>query len=215
MQINQLFAAKPVAFGSHGAPSSIVKQPVQQLTVYFDGTDEDEQGNKKLHGGIEKVLHQYAPDNYVVFRQYFSEHSSKFVPGSIGENITVEGMNDNNVRIGDVYKMGEVMVQVGSPRVPCNKISQRYEIPNLDRFVNQHSITGWYYRVLQTGVIRVGDTVELEATDVSSLTIAEFMQCVNDKQATQQRLHYAANLQDLDPEWKHRLSMRAKHAPSA
>lgn len=212
MLINQLFAAKPVPFGPKGAPSSIAKQPVDSLTVYFDGTDEDEQGNKKLHGGVEKVLHQYSLASYSLFQQHFPDGAAQFVPGSIGENISIEGMDDTNVRIGDVYRMGEVVLQVGSPRVPCNKISHRFGIDGLDRFVNQHSITGWYYRVLHTGEIKVGDSVELEATNSSSMTIAEFMNSVNDRSASNELLTRAANLQGLDPEWRERLSIRAKHA---
>ncbi|MDM7859075.1 MOSC domain-containing protein [Alteromonas sp. ASW11-36] len=212
MLINQLFAAKPIPFGPKGAPSSIAKHPVESLTVYYDGTDEDEQGNKKLHGGVEKVLHQYSLASYTLFQQHFPDEATKFVPGSIGENISVVGMDDTNVRIGDVYRMGNVVLQVGSPRVPCNKISHRFGIDGLDRFVNQHAISGWYYRVLQTGEIKVGDKVELEATDSSSMTIAEFMKCVNDRNASSEQLTRAANLLDLDPEWRERLSMRARHA---
>nr|WP_100643991.1 MOSC domain-containing protein [Alteromonas facilis] len=209
MLIDQLFAAKPVPFGARGAPSSIVKAPVEKLTVFFDGTEEDEQGNKKLHGGKEKVLHQYAPSNYAIFQQHFPDNSQQFVPGSIGENISVKDMNDNNVRIGDIYTMGEATIQVGSPRVPCNKISQRFGINNLDRFVNQHNICGWYYRVLNPGVIRVGDSVTLESSSSNAMTIAEFMQCVNNKHASESQLRQAAEQVALDPEWQVRLRKRA------
>lgn len=209
MEVKHLFAAKPVPFGPRGAPSSIAKLPVQTLTVSLDRTEEDEQGNKKLHGGKEKVLHQYALNSYEVFKSHYPDNAAVFVPGSIGENISVAGMDDTTVKIGDVYKFGEVILQVGSPRVPCNKISHRYGLKNLDRFVNQHSITGWYYRVLQTGVINVGDAVELEARDSASMTIEQFMQCVNNREASPQQLMDAAMLDGLDPEWKERLQKRA------
>ncbi|WP_100657876.1 MOSC domain-containing protein [Alteromonas flava] len=209
MFINQLFAAKPVAFGPRGAPSSIIKSAVQQLTVAFDGTQEDEQGNKKLHGGKEKVLHQYAPANYKLFQQHFPEHTVKFVPGSIGENISIEGMDDDNTLIGDVVQMGKVVLQVGSPRVPCNKISHRFGIKNLDRFVNTHNICGWYYRVLETGIMSVGDPVSIKNRNAGSMSIREFMQCVNDPTASKATIERAAALDGLDPEWQLRLQKRA------
>ena len=210
MEVKHLFAATPVPFGPRGAPSSIAKSAVDRLTVHLDKTEEDEQGNKKLHGGKEKVLHQYALPSYEVFKSHFPDYANAFTPGSIGENISVLDMNDSNVKIGDVYKFGAVILQVGSPRVPCNKISHRYDLPNLDRFVNEHLITGWYYRVLQTGVINIGDAVELEARDSASMSIAEFMQCVNNRRATSRELLEAAMLDGLDPEWKERLQKRAK-----
>ena len=149
MHIEALYAAKPVPFGPRGAPSAIQKQPVPFLTVLTSGTEEDEQGNKKLHGGPEKVLHQFSHRGYERLSEAFPE--GNFVPGTIGENLIVEGMDDTNVFIGDVWQMGEIVVQVGAPRAPCNKISQRFDIKNLDRFVGNEGITGWYFRVIETG----------------------------------------------------------------
>ena len=159
MYVEALFAAKPVPFGPRGAPSAIQKQAVQSLTVNHDGTDEDEQGNKKLHGGPEKVLHQYSVEGYEKLQQNYAD--AAFDIGSIGENLVVKGMNDTNVFIGDVYRLGEVVVQVSAPRAPCNKISQRFKIKNLDRFVGNEGVTGWYYRVLETGKLKVNDPVTL------------------------------------------------------
>ncbi len=214
MLIQQLFAATPVPFGSKGAPSSIVKKPIESINVLIDKTLEDEQGNKRLHGGPEKVLHQYAIDSYLVFKEHFPEHAEQFLPGSIGENISVPGMTDKTTKIGDVYRMGDVVLQVGSPRVPCSKISQRFGIKNLDTFVNQHGITGWYFRVIEPGELNVGDEVKLEASDSGSLSIYQFMSIVNDKSATQSALSAAASIAALDPEWQKRLSQRVKRAPA-
>lgn len=213
MNIQHLFAATPVPFGLRGAPSSIVKSPVSKLTVLADRTLEDEQGNKRLHGGPEKVLHQYAIDSYSVFRQHFQAQADSFVPGSIGENISVPGMTDKNTRIGDMFRMGEVLLQVGSPREPCSKISQRFGLQGLDSFVNQHGISGWYYRVIESGVIQQGDEVTLEMTDSASMSVFEFMSVVNDKNANKASLESAASSHNLDPAWQKRLLQRSKHAP--
>jgi MOSC domain-containing protein YiiM len=214
MFIQQLFAATPVPFGPKGSPSSIVKSPVSQLSVLIDKTIEDEQGNKRLHGGVEKVLHQYSIDSYAVFAQHFPDHANDFVPGSIGENIAVAGMTDKNTRIGDIYRMGEVLLQVSSPREPCCKISQRFGIKGLDSFVNQHGITGWYFRVLEPGIIKQGDKVTLEMTDSGSLSIYQFMAVLNNKSATKECLESAAAISDLDPEWAKRLLRKGKTASS-
>ncbi|MBT0586918.1 MOSC domain-containing protein [Alteromonas oceanisediminis] len=210
--INQLFAGTPKPFGAKGAPSSIHKQPVQQLTVFKNGTLEDEQGNKKLHGGPEKVLHQYAISSYQVFQQHFAEHSAQFVPGSIGENISAQDMNDKSVCIGDVYRVGSTLIQVGSPRVPCSKISQRFGLPQLDRFVNDQGICGWYFRVLEEGKIDTGDTMVLESRETTTLNIADFMALVNDRNAHRDDLLHAAAIPSLDPEWQIRLMQKSRTA---
>ena len=84
--VNGLFAGRAQPLGPRGAPSCIVKSAVASLTVREDGTDEDDQANKRLHGGPEKVLHQFAPINYLTLQKHFPD--GKFVAGSIGENIS-------------------------------------------------------------------------------------------------------------------------------
>ncbi|NMH60898.1 MOSC domain-containing protein [Alteromonas ponticola] len=208
MKILGLYAGKPQPFGPRKAPSSIIKSAVPMLTVHKHGTLEDEQGNKKLHGGPEKVLHQYAMENYEVLKAHYPE--GHFPPGSIGENLLVEGMHDGNVCIGDRYLFGEVILQVNAPRSPCNKISHRYGIANLDRFVSQQQITGWYYRVEQEGKIHQHSSVSLLSRVDNATTIKEMIAClfVTKDKAMASSL---ADHDGLDPEWREKL-LRLAHA---
>ncbi|WP_137165646.1 MOSC domain-containing protein [Salinimonas lutimaris] len=209
MQINALFAGKPAPFGPRGAPSSIIKASASTLTVRQTGTDEDEQGNKKLHGGPEKVLHQYSYEGYQQLDRLLPQHS--FAPGTIGENLLVEGMHDNNVFIGDVYRFGEVVLQVSAPRAPCNKISHRFGIKNMDRLVGLHGITGWYYRVIETGVLNLDDSVSLVSRPDNTVSIAAIMQSVYDPALTSQAGHYTT-LEVVDREWREKCRRRAEKA---
>ncbi|MDO6568529.1 MOSC domain-containing protein [Alteromonas sp. 1_MG-2023] len=207
LKVDALFAGQPHPLGPRGAPSSIVKSAVTQLTVHLDSTDEDQQSNKKLHGGPEKVLHQFSPLHYFTLRKHFPD--GEFAPGTIGENISVDGMDDATVYIGDVWKFGEVVLQVSAPRAPCSKISQRFNIPNLDRFVGERGITGWYYRVLETGVINVGDTVELVSRDENTVNVQTLMQCAHTKTdaALAAKL---VNLTTIDDEWREKCARIVK-----
>ena len=207
MNIFALYAGQPAPLGPRGAPSAIVKSAVAQLTVSLDGTVEDQQANKKLHGGPEKVLHQYSFEGYKQLSEAFEDIA--FTPGSIGENLLVEGMNDQNVYIGDTYQMGEVVVQVSAPRAPCVKISQRYEHKNLDRFVGQQGITGWYYRVVRGGVINAGDTVSRLARVEHTVSVAELMQSVYNKAQAASAADFST-LAILDDEWREKCR-RAAH----
>lgn len=205
--INGLFAGQPQPLGPRGAPSSIKKEPVKKLTVEKTGTKEDQQANLRLHGGPEKVLHQYSPLNYLTLKKHFPEGT--FVPGTIGENISVEGMGDATVFIGDIWQFGDVVLQVSAPRAPCNKISHRFGIPNLDRFVGERGITGWYYRVIETGVMHLGDRVELINREAQTVNVHTLMQCAHNKtdKALAKEL---ASLEILDEEWRQKCEKIAK-----
>ncbi|WP_421132767.1 MOSC domain-containing protein [Alteromonas sp. A079] len=194
-----LFAGSPAPLGPRGAKTSIVKAPVNALTVHSTHTDEDTQTNKRLHGGPEKVLHQYSPINYLTLKKHFPE--GDFSPGTIGENISVDGMDDATVFIGDVWQFGNVELQVSAPRAPCNKINQRYGIQNLDRFVGERGITGWYYRVLKTGVIKVGDDVRLLHRENDTVNIQTLMQCAHTK-TDAVLASTLSKLTVLDEEWR-------------
>jgi MOSC domain-containing protein YiiM len=198
-EVNGLFAGKPQPLGPRGAPSSIVKSPVNVLTVNIDGTEEDQQANTRLHGGPEKVLHQFSPNHYLTLAKHFPD--GDFIVGSIGENISVEGMDDTTVYIGDVWKFGDVELQISAPRAPCSKISQRYGIPNLDRFVGERGMTGWYYRVKKTGTISCGDAVTLLHRESDTTNVHTLMQCAHTK-ADKQLAAKLAGLPTLDDEWR-------------
>ena len=197
--LDGLFAGKPQALGPRGALSSIVKNPIASLTVHINGTKEDEQANKRLHGGPEKVLHQFSPIHYKTLQEHFPE--GHFVLGSMGENISVKGMDDTTVYIGDIWKFGDVELQVSAPRAPCVKICHRFCIANLDRYVGERGITGWYYRVIKTGTINVGDNVKLLHREAKTVNVHTLMHCAHNK--TDKALAASlATLSVLDDEWR-------------
>lgn len=201
MQVAALYAGNPAPLGPRKALSAICKQPAYFLTVHQDRTNEDTQANKRLHGGPEKVLHQYSLAGYELIKQHYPALAEQAIAGTIGENITVEGMTDENVMIGDVYTFGEVVVQVGAPRAPCTKINQRFNSPNLDRFTGNHGITGWYYRVLQTGIIHTGDCVSLESRPAQTVSVGELMRSVYNPDYFARASDYVG-LEVLDDEWR-------------
>jgi MOSC domain-containing protein YiiM len=205
MYVEALYAGKPIPFGPRKTPSSIIKQPFQTIHVEFDGAVEDEQGNKKLHGGPEMAIHQYSQFSYQVLKNHFESISDRFTVGSIGENISAPDMTDENVLIGDVYRMGDAILQVCSPRAPCVKINQRYFFKGIDLFIANQGITGWYYRVLREGKITIGDEIVLDERDEANPTIKEVMRLVRSKTAPKHLKQDAANASGLAQEWVKKL----------
>jgi MOSC domain-containing protein YiiM len=205
MKVEALFAGKPQPFGPRQSPSSIIKQAFERLHIELDGATEDEQGNKKLHGGPEMAMHQYSQESYDLLKKEYPNIADKLVFGSIGENISANKMTDRNVFIGDTYRIGSVVLQVNSPRAPCVKINQRYGVKNMDLFIAEQGITGWYYRVLETGTMHIGDDIVLEHRLKKTKSIAEIMHLVRSKDSHYEDKADAAAIKGLATEWLRKL----------
>ncbi|MGQ8365552.1 MOSC domain-containing protein [Glaciecola sp. 1036] len=209
MQVTHLFAGKPQPFGPKGSPSSIIKQAYQQLHVEKEGAVEDEQGNKQLHGGPEMAFHQYSTLGYEILQSAFPEHASKMQIGTIGENISIPDMHEENVFIGDVYTMGSLVLQVSSPRAPCAKINHRYDVKKVDSFILEQGNTGWYFRVLEPGTVAIGDTVNLSHREQQTCSVKDIMFMTKPPKGVEysvQDIQKAATLSSLAPEWQGKLN---------
>jgi|SRR5579859_794425 len=119
----------------------------------------DGQGDTRNHGGPDKAVLAYAAAHYPVWR---AELAWPGLPhGAFAENLTIEGLDEAAVCIGDVFEIGEALVQVSQPRQPCWKISARWRRPDLTARVEASGRTGWYLRVLREGNLAAGDAVTL------------------------------------------------------
>jgi MOSC domain-containing protein YiiM len=215
MKISALFAGKPVPFGPRQSPSSIIKYPHDSLTIKTDGALEDEQGNKKLHGGPQMALHQFAQGSYQYLQQAFPDAAEKMHIGSIGENISAPDMDESNVYIGDIYRIGDVLLQVSSPRAPCSKINQRYGKKKIDTFILENGLTGWYFRVLQSGKITVNDMIILEQRNEHPVSVRTLMQMSKPLEGmyfSKEALLAAREQRELAPEWQDKIARQARKA---
>jgi len=119
----------------------------------------DEQADKKFHGGPEMAVLMYAERHYAGWR--LLEGLAEMGPGGFGENLTVSGLDETEVCVGDVFEVGGTRLQVSSPRGPCADISRRWDREWLLKQVVERRHTGWYLRVLAPGEVKAGDAVRL------------------------------------------------------
>jgi len=140
--------------------SAIRKEPVDgQMWAGREGLSGDHQYDRKSHGGPERALLMYSADHYPRWR---SEWGRKDVsPGAFGENLTVSGLNEDNACVGDIYRIGEVRIEVSSPRTPCSNLARRHGIPDLVKTIVLNHRSGWYLRVLREGWLEAGMEVSL------------------------------------------------------
>ena len=140
--------------------SAIEKIPVVgEVEVQNDGLVSDQQADLKHHGGIDKAVLAYSCDHFTQWQDEFPEWS--VVAGCFGENLTIAGQTESDVCIGDVFQIGSCQLQISQPRQPCWKLARKHDIDKLAVRVQQLGWTGWYFRVLQTGMIQAGDSIEL------------------------------------------------------
>ncbi len=170
-QVSALYAGAVRILEPSGDRTGIFKESVTTVKVGKLGIDGDVQVDKRYHGGPDKALHQFAINSYKRIIDQFPDLTDTAVPGSIGENLTVSDMDETSVCIGDIYRLGKVTVQVSEPRQPCWKINAKYGVEKLSEFIDQQGLAGWYYRVLEEGIVSVGDEVTLLERPNKNITI--------------------------------------------
>ncbi len=209
--ITGLYVGSLQTLAPEGQQTGIYKAPVQQVAVNRLGIIGDVQADKRVHGGPEKALHQYALSSYALIRAHYPALADLAVAGSIGENLSSPVMDDQNVYIGDIYAIGTTLVQVSQPRSPCWKINHRFDTDMLSRFIAEQHISGWYYRVLQDGEITLGDPITLRQRFADSLSVAAFNTIATMHRPTLDDLRLAAACPGLTPDWQSRLQHRCEY----
>lgn len=160
--VTSVQAGRIAPLGPQRIPSAFVKHNVSgPVHVGLVGLDADEQADLRVHGGPEKAVYAYAAAHYPQWAADFPELALRFVPGSFGENLTIAGLTEQDLCVGDVHGIGSVRLQVCQPRQPCAKLALNFGYPRLPKAMVRNGRSGWYYRVLESGTLEAGDRVEL------------------------------------------------------
>ena len=127
--------------------------------------------DRKYHGGVEQAVYAYGEEHYHFWRKKFPNANWEY--GMFGENLTVSELEETEIHVGDTYKVGEVIIEVTKPREPCMKLGLRFGTQKVLKDFWNSTKSGVYFKVLQTGNVREGDTFELIKRDTSKPTIAQ------------------------------------------
>jgi MOSC domain-containing protein YiiM len=134
-----------------------VEGPAALRSLHVEG---DAVADRNGHGGPDQAALCYSADHYALWRQELG--LPEMPHGGFGENLTIARQDERSVCIGDVYQVGEALIEVSKPRSPCFKISWRWRRADLLRQVEATGRHGWYVRVLREGTIEAGQPVRLE-----------------------------------------------------
>lgn len=171
-----LFVGSIRSLPESGRPTGMYKQAVSgPIELGPEGFAGDQQADRRVHGGPDKAVHLYPAAHYARLAARFPEAAGQLLVGSIGENISTGDLDENDVRLGDIWQLGSARLQVCQPRSPCWKIDERYACDGMAQFIAEQRLTGWYWRVVTPGSVGPRDALLLEQSDPAAFTLAEAM----------------------------------------
>jgi MOSC domain-containing protein YiiM len=194
---------KPSIVPARGPPvrTSIFKEPVAgPVEVRSLNLAGDEQSDLRVHGGSYKSVYVYSAENIEYWKQQLKRDD--LGPASFGENLTVEGLTDSEIAVGDELAIGTARFVVTQPRVPCFKLGVRLDMPEIVKLFHWGGRNGFYLRVLQEGRIEAGDEIHVTRAPEPRMTIAELVTLSNADAITPQDLDRILALEALTPSWK-------------
>lgn len=165
------FTGKPAKL-ANGLESAIIKHEASVLIIKKNVIQHDQVANK-FHGGDMRVVHHYSLKNYESLKRAFPGIAERFVPGSFGENILTEELSENDLNIGDIYSLGSAKIQLTVSRRPCATINFAYQDDRILNEVIKSGHTGWFYRVIEEGEVRVGNHLKLLESPFHGLSVAK------------------------------------------
>ncbi len=176
--------------------TGIFKTPTQE-PIFLGKTDveKDTVVDRKYHGGLDKACYLFSAEEYKYWKKLYPNLDWDW--GMFGENLTIAGLEESQIRIGDIYKLGGALVQISQPREPCYKLGIRFETQNIIKQFIDRSHPGTYVRIMEEGLVSQGDSMVLVKQSENSLTIQQFYQLLFAKEKSRELLHLAINNQAL------------------
>jgi MOSC domain-containing protein YiiM len=169
------------------------------------GLEGDEVADHKHHGGPHQAVLAYAAGHYDAWRAELGDHPA-LLPGGFGENLTVEGTDESEACLGDVWGMGDAKLEVSLPRMPCETLARHFAIRDFVRRVARSGRTGWYLRVLREGAVQAGAPVTLLERPHPEWTVAQASQLMLDARAPEELRLGLSRCPALPEKWRLRLA---------
>ena len=194
MQILSTNIAKPTTILWQGqqVQTGIYKTPVTQ-PIFLGKHDVkgDIVSDRKVHGGEFKACYLFSANHYSYWQNLYPNLNWEY--GMLGENLTVSGLDETQIHIGDIYKVGEALVQITQPREPCYKFGVKFGNQNVLKQFIEHGYPGTYVKVLEEGYVAKGDKFTLVEKAENSLTVHQFFNLLFAKVKDQNLLKLAIN----------------------
>lgn len=191
--------------------TGIFKQPVEgQVSVGKLNLAGDQQADLTVHGGENKAVYAYPAEHYDYWRAQLPDAELSW--GNFGENLTLTGLREDGLFIGDRLRIGSAVLEVTQPRMPCYKLGIRFQRDDMVKRFLASRRSGFYLRVLEEGTLSAGIPVELLARDPQQVSVTDIVKLYVDHGRDAQLLDRALRVAALPESWKSWLREHARVA---
>ncbi|MBJ7555159.1 MOSC domain-containing protein [Marinomonas spartinae] len=211
MQLISLNVSQPKMVEHNGTSvlTGIFKQPCTgKKLVTSNNIEGDGQGDMVRHGGVHKAVYAFSYHHYDYWRHTLNNQN--LTPGAFGENLTISCLDESDIFIGDRFRLGECLLEVSQPRMPCYKLGIALNNALAIKLFIDHYYTGVYFRVIEEGFIEQGDELIKVGQLAESVSVKTLFQAFMDKQY--KNAHHvfsqALLIKELGPEWQKALASR-------
>ena len=189
--------------------TAIFKEPVAGAVAIRElNLDGDQQADLTVHGGLEKAVYAYPAEHYQYWREQLSDASLSW--GAFGENLTISGLREDAVHIGDLLKVGCAVLRVTQPRMPCYKLQLRFNRDDMIKRFLVSGRSGFYFSVTNPGDVAAGSRVEILDRDPGGVTVADIVSLYLGQKRDLELLQRAMKATSLPMNWKNQLLLRAQ-----
>ena len=181
--------------------TGIFKEPVSgRVMLRSLNLDGDRQIDRRGHGGPFKAACVYTMENYEHWGRELGRSDFSFP--QFGENFTVEGMHEDDIHVGDVFRVGQALVEVTQPRVPCYRLGIKMEDPHFPKRFLQSCLVGFYFRVLEEGEVGAAHSIELVKADPEAVSVRKICHLYYFDRDNVEDCKKAIRIKALSPGWR-------------
>ena len=193
--------SKTVVYQGKEISTGIFKEEIKgQVKVNKLNLEGDQQADLSVHGGVDKAVYVYPFEHYAFWQKERSDLA--FSAGIFGENLSITGLDETQVCIGDVFKIGTAVFSVTIPRLPCFKLGIKMNDKTFVKDFLQAERTGFYFKVQTEGIIQANDSIEKISTDSNQLSVREVFRLYYVEKDNSTLLKKAIHTQSLPDDWK-------------
>jgi len=184
--------------------TGINKKPTD-VPIYLGKQDVrgDLVSDRRVHGGEFKACYLFSANQYPYWQNLYPELEWNY--GMFGENLTIEGLDEKTLIIGDIYKLGNALVQISQPREPCFKLGHKFANHNVLQQFIEHGFSGTYVKVLNEGEVKTGDVFTLKTAQKDSISIFQLFKLLYAENKNKKHISLILNSDALPEGLKKRL----------
>ncbi len=196
----QVGQPKELIFNGKTITTSIFKEPVKgPLRIDQLNIEGDRQADLRVHGGIDKAIYAYS---YEAYNWWKKTRPDTYSFGAFGENLTIDEFSEKEICIGDSFQVGEAILQVAQPRMPCYKLAVKFNDPSILKAFMKSGRPGIYFRVLKEGMVDAGDELIPLTREKARLSIYELFTLGADSTLSKERIREILSIESLIADYR-------------